>query len=170
MQWSKLKKEIENRFADSVVGHVAFHCTRYRHASSYLERAWITLDKKEIYEFSNIKSHMETWKTAVELRKITNTADYRDPLQRKGYDEAMDFAEETAHKRGVYSKAEFYYLLEYYLNLPIEKALQSKNMIFRALAILDRRVGKRRLAKFEPDGESQLVRQLYKFRCSVENI
>ncbi|WP_424360442.1 SF0329 family protein [Methylocystis parvus] len=55
-----------------------------------------------------------------------------------------------------------------YLNLSIEEILESENPIIRAFRMLDRRMGKRRLAAFDAKKETALLRRLHAFRCEVE--
>lgn len=61
--------------------------------------------------------------------------------------------------------------LEQYLTLTVETALVSPSPLIRALAVLDRRLGKRRLRAlaFPPD-EHPLVRAMFALRCDVEGI
>jgi hypothetical protein len=55
--------------------------------------------------------------------------------------------------------------LRAYLDLAIDEALVSENPFIRAFAIIDRRVGKRRLQKLRiEDEEHSLVRAFYELR------
>ena len=61
--------------------------------------------------------------------------------------------------------------LEVYLANPIDEALASPSPLLRALAGVDRRVGKRRLRTLDVGpGEHPLVRELYGLRCEAEEI
>jgi len=61
--------------------------------------------------------------------------------------------------------------LEAFLSLPIEEALVSPSPLVRGLAVVDRRVGKRRLRKLaEQRDEHPFVQQLYAARCAAEGI
>jgi hypothetical protein len=61
--------------------------------------------------------------------------------------------------------------VERYPDLPVDEALVSSNLVHRALAVLDRRLGKRRLGKLEcRTDEHPLVMGLYRFRCSSEGV
>ena len=52
-----------------------------------------------------------------------------------------------------------------YLDLPIDEALKSDNPFIKALAIVDRRVGKRTIEKLEIDNsEHSLVKAFYELR------
>ena len=61
--------------------------------------------------------------------------------------------------------------LKRYLALSIEDALISDRPLVRALAVIDRRAGKRRLRRLEIGPEEHpLVRELYQLRCEAEGI
>ncbi len=69
------------------------------------------------------------------------------------------------------SRCEFHRALWDSLSLSIDDMLHSENGIIRALAMLDRRLGKRRLLALDlPDDELPLVRTLYALRCEAEGI
>jgi hypothetical protein len=48
MQWSQLKKRIEERLAKSVRSRVVLGSTTYRHSHDMEGRGWIAIDKQEI--------------------------------------------------------------------------------------------------------------------------
>ena len=57
------------------------------------------------------------------------------------------------------------------LLLSIDEALKSDNIFIRAFAMLDSRLGKRRLRTMHlSDDEHLLVRQFYDLRCEAEGI
>ena len=61
--------------------------------------------------------------------------------------------------------------LKEYLSIPFDDALQSKNMIIKGLAMIDRRLGIRRLANIElPLGEFDFIVTMYMIRCESEGI
>jgi len=56
MRWSKLKQQLESRFAPSVRGRVELFQTRYRHAHDSLGEAWLTLDGIRAYSWGELNS------------------------------------------------------------------------------------------------------------------
>ena len=74
-------------------------------------------------------------------------------------------------RAGVLSQEEFYALLHEYLRTSVAQSLTADNPITRALAVIDSRVGKRRLRQLaaHPD-EHPLVRVLLAIRCEAEGI
>jgi len=74
---------------------------------------------------------------------------------------------------GAASEHAFYYAFREYDTQSIEKSLESKYALVRVLAILDRRVGKRRLAGIKErgfDGEPEWVQFFYRLRLEAEGL
>lgn len=172
MFWSIRKKKLEERLANSLKGRIQYHVTRYGPGFSHSQaRAWITFDKQELVNFSTISWYLEKLKLSREIQVINHVTDYRDAKQKEGYYLAYKQAEEILRKRELFTRAFFECSVEEYLNLSIEKVLQSENPLIRGFAMLDRRLGKRRLAKLELDPvETQLVKRFFTLRCEVEQI
>ncbi len=170
MQWSKLKKLIEQTLAASVKPHLQIHVTRYGPGDSYyMARAWVTWDKEEVASFSTAKWAQECYETAQEIREINSCEDYRDPDQRKGYYTALAEAERIMDEKGLFSRSDFYDSLMAYLELSVEEAIQADDAIIRAFAMLDKRLGKRRLRAMD-EPRHPLVKMFYRLRCEAEGI
>ena len=140
MRWSKLKHLTESRFADGVRGRVALHTTRYRYRLSMIHneaRSWITIDGREII-------NMTRW----------------NEVDRRG----VEYVGDRRFEVGVFHAYDLEMACEEMLTLPIEDALASPNPLVRALAVLDRRAGRRRLAGIDGDGEIPPVAELLAFR------
>ena len=67
-------------------------------------------------------------------------------------------------------RQDLYSALREYPRLAIDDALGSPNVVTRSLAMIDRRLGKRRLMKIDAENEHELVRTLHRLRCSIEGI
>ena len=154
MKWSKLKQQVEAHFADSVRTHAALHITRYGPGvSSTMTRGWLTWDGAEVLSFSTI-----AWLQA-ECTAVAN------PLAADSRDTILDQLQQD----GIFSRFDLTDALAAYLNLPIEAAVSSPDPIIRALAMFDRRVGKRRLQQFVIDKMTHpFVKRLYDLRCQAE--
>lgn len=169
MHWSKLKQRIEEFFSPTIRGRVELHSTWYRQGGRSSSRLWITIDGNEVYQFSSLKTAMAEMRLAYGIAeansaKADTTDKFRDSL-RKGADEAGPILE----KQGLYTFEQAHSALEKYISIPLEEALQSDNLITRSLAILDRRLGKRRLLTLQLKAEEHpLIERLYAFRCAVE--
>jgi hypothetical protein len=170
-QWSKLKKTIEGFFAPSVSGRVTLHSTWYRSTGRFAGRAWISIDGEEVGDFSDARWSLKHWELSTAIREINKSTNYRDAETRSGYIAAGEAAADTLHRSGVLSRNDFYEALLQYPNLSIEEAVASGLPLFRAFAVLDRRLGKRRLESFEfLVEEHAIVKRLLEFRCQCESL
>ncbi|SMG19944.1 SF0329 family protein [Paenibacillus aquistagni] len=140
IQWSKLKKQVENHFCDELKDRITLFSTWYKNGGSPSRgRAAVLLDKNEIYEANTDKWLM---------------------------------SEINSHNQSsckVIERYEFHKLLEEYLSQSIERSLLSKYELIRGLAIIDKRVGKRRLIQMK-EIESEFCKKLYQLRCDIEGI
>ena len=68
------------------------------------------------------------------------------------------------------SRQEFYELLKAYPDRSLELSLSSELMLARGIAMIDRRLGKRRLGIMKMENEEAFVKTLYLLRCEVEQI
>jgi len=171
MQWSKAKRRAESLLAPSVAGRVALRVTGYRAAHDAEGRGWITVDGEEAWSFCTLRYFVEHNKLAHGIRVANRGTDFRDPVQSDAYYAAGNKADAILEQRGVVSRSYFQAAVERYPDLPVDEALVSNNLVHRALAVLDRRLGKRRLGKLEfRTDEHPLVMGLYRFRCSSEGV
>jgi len=149
MQWSRMKQQIESLFAPAVAGRVELRSTSYRHSHDGEGRVWITLDGEEIYDFCY-------WRTQIAANRL---------------EAGIRQAAEILRAQGLYSQYGAYQAIREYLSMGIDEALESDHLIVRALAVLDRRLGKRRLAEFPlRPTDHELVKRLLAFRCGVEGV
>lgn len=168
MKWSKLKKEVENFFCEELKDRVNIYFTKYRAEHEPESRFWITLDGKEIISVSELKWVNEYYGLANELRKIDDCKDYKDEKQKEGYYRAYNDAEKILNTKGMLSDFEFRDSLKAYLSVSFDEALNSANPIIKALAMIDKRLSKRRLKEIQlSENEHRLVKELYNLRCDV---
>ncbi|WP_420125901.1 SF0329 family protein [Longimicrobium sp.] len=155
MRWSQLKHQVEARFAPSLQGRVQVWAAVYRKPATTDGRGWITLDGEQIHSMADIQSDAAR---AAQSRAI----------------EAADAAEpgspESDWTRGMlFGYGDFLDALECCLHNGIDDLLASPWPLNRALAMLDRRVGKRRFLRLERmDVEHPLVQRLYRIRAEAE--
>lgn len=152
MVWTKLKKVVEAHMADSLQGRIQYHLARYGKGVSYfMSRGWITFDKDEIANFSTIKRVRASYTLTGEWYSHDN--------------QVLTYLD----KEGIFTRDDFVNALEEYVELQVEDAIRSSNPIIRAVAMFDRRLGKRRLSVLSmTEDEHQLVKTFYKIRCQAE--
>lgn len=155
MMWSKLKKSIEEKFAESIDGRVNLYVTRYTSGSYYMVRGWITIDGEEIANFSTPDNNNKYgWNTPEINERIP------EGERTKG----------AASEKGEFSRWEFIDACRDYLNHNIDEAVKSENPIIRSFAVLDRRLGKRRLKLMDKAELHPLTLRLLELRLECENL
>lgn len=158
MKWSKLKKTIEDNFADCVKGRVHIFSTRYTTGSYFMVRGWITIDKEEIANFS----------TPDNCNKFGwNTPDINERISPE------DRTEGLAAEKGEFSRSDFTDACFEYINMNIDASASSENPIIRSFAMLDKRLGKRRLKLLKVQDRTDkhpLVLKMLDLRLECEKI
>jgi hypothetical protein len=167
MRWSQLKTHLEALRAPALKKRVGLHQARYRYTLEEVGRVWLTIDGREVISFDT-SSHVRR-RAELNHELATETADAHG--DRAVPAEADDRAREILRAAGRYGDYEAIKDLETFLALSIEDALTSPSPLVRGLAVIDRRVGKRRLRSLEirPE-EHPLVCELYRLRCEAEGI
>ena len=150
MQWSKLKARVRSLICPELREVIDFHVTSYRKAHSWISESWITVDGKRVFDCGSRTYGREL---AYELLRNVDEEppfDLREVLKRREIHEPQHMGDG----------------LRAYLELSIDDALASENPFIKAFAMIDRRVGKRRLSKLqiEPE-EHSLVKTFYQLRC-----
>ena len=159
--WSGIRHKLENDYlAESLKGHIQYYCTSYSKSPDHHGRAAIRLDGKELisgcywnnWSKAHLFPHDETYE-----KRMTETDAYMD---------------ETALKLGVFSETSFYRAFQEFDQQSIDDSLNSDDRIVRIFAILDRRVGKRRLTNMydELNPEDEIFNMFYSIRINAEKI
>ena len=170
MKWSQLKKRIEEGMADSVRGRVQIWSTRYRHSHDEEGEAWITLDGQRIHSFGTLTYFIEHYHESQRIFAGRGSPDWLDPSQVKEYQGSLRDVDRVLAKQGVLPLCEVNRLLFAYLNTGIEAILGSENPLVKAIGLLDKRCGKRRLAGIDPSADHPLVQTMHRVRCEAEGI
>lgn len=131
MRWSKLRSLILERFAEPLQGRLDIHSAAYGNCSC--GHAWLTLDGEVIANFCT-RAH---W--------IAQGYEDGEPSGNPMYKRQLTVFGERSRQQ-VYET-----LWDFVHATPVEEALASDDMLMQALAIVDARIGKRRLAQLDPD-------------------
>ncbi|MBO1005341.1 nonribosomal peptide synthetase [Pseudogracilibacillus auburnensis] len=180
MQWSKLKARLSSFICLKLMGRIDIHATVYRKFHDRPSRVWITLDKEEIFNASDIRYALEHEKLYIQLKKenklatITYHPNWKmmfDSPERKDLVDASNRAEQLMIEQSIFESFHLYEAFIKYCSLSMEEALTSEDIIIQAFSMFDRRLGKRRLEKLSISEETHpLMRQFYRIRCEVEGI
>lgn len=145
MTWSEMRKKLEREYlAESLRGRIQYFATNYRKSHDEEGRAAIRLDGKEI------------------LRGNFYQCDrYYYPMPD---DRSLDL--------GAFDQWLFYAAFREFDNQSIENSLQSDNLIVRIFAVLDHRVGKRRLLQMKEMIQDEPVnfQTFYAVRMEAEGL
>ena len=159
--WSGIRKKLETEYlARSLRGHIQYYATSYRQSPDQEGRAAIRYDGKEIikgcYWNNWMKAHLFPKDEKYERRMRVENA----------------YMDDTALRLGVFDQRSFYRAFEEFDNQSIEKSLKSDDLIVRIMAVLDRRVGKRRLLlmKEKMENEPETFREFYAIRMKAEGL
>ncbi|WP_298292011.1 hypothetical protein [uncultured Litoreibacter sp.] len=137
MKWSKLKQRVEENFAPELAGRVNVRLTRYRRSHDQEQHGRIYIDGEVWFDACTFKTAIESLDTA---ERTTGIASW-------GIVHGDYGVEEDVKSRGFLEGYFFPKVLFSFLNTSIDNALKSDEPLMRILAVMDRRVGKRRLDK-----------------------
>jgi hypothetical protein len=159
MQWSKLKKKVEDRFAKSVNGKVRLYSTVYSSKGSRCRcgRAWITFNGAQIVNFETIPNLNRTHRDKEPTNECGHLAidqDTRSPLK--------------LAEKGEFSRFHLFDACREILQLPIDAALSSNNPLVRGLAFLDARAGKQRILNYRDQEAHPLALALLEIRIAQD--
>ena len=145
--WSGIRNKLENDYlCPALRGHIQYFATSYSKSADHEGRAAIRMDGVEVLR-SNYYTYFENvWTKFHHLRSTT----LKD----------CDSAKEAINQAHAFD------------NQSIEKSLVSENPLVRIFALLDRRLGKRRLLALEESMEQELdwVRAFYVIRMQAEGL
>lgn len=156
MKWSKLRKELQERLAENLKGRMDYHLTTYKNSTGYLGRAWITWDGKEILNFSN----QDTWNSYQSYSNKSAQTNYtsHEPIK------PSERTEGEIVEKGEFSKYDFAENAFKFLSINAQDALKSENPILRALAVVDKRIGRRALNELKKTETHPMIKYLIELR------
>ena len=159
MKWSKLKKETEARFAESVRGRVHVYSTRYKCSCGH---GWITVDGKQVVDFSTLAAGN---RYRAFYHETTETECAKHPAVADGERTAGRLAE-----YGEFSRFDLHEACWAFIHSNIRESLESANPLIQSLAVLDGRVGRQRLIRVAATSPHPLVTALLRFRLEAEQV
>lgn len=170
-RWTKRRQRAQELICDSLSGRIQLHHTSYNRSHDRTGRCWITIDGMEVLNACYLNFQVRHYKLATDIQEMNHCSDYTDTEQRPGYFQASDDAERILHRQGVFSEYDFLTAIDEWTNTSIDGALASDNDLVRGFAMIDRRLGKRRLKQIVllPQ-EPPIIHKLYELRCSAEGM
>lgn len=159
--WSGIRKKLETEYlAQSLRGHIRYYVTSYSRSPDHHGRAAIRYDGQEIIA----GCYWNNWVKADLLP--------RDEKYDKRKSTVMAYMDDTALGLGIFDEYCFYRAFTEFDNQSIEESLKSDDLIVRIFAVLDRRIGKRRLELMKETiaGEPETFREFYAIRAKAEEL
>jgi len=157
MKWSKLKKRVEDSFAESVKGHVQIYSTHYQCSCG---RGWITVDGEELVDLSTMLTGLIygcAYHEATKTECATHPAVSDEERQPGNLSEPGEFSRFDLHEA-----------CGEYIHSSVNDSLSSKHPLIVSLAVLNAKVGKGRLKKLAEQKLHPLTRALLKLRLQAE--
>lgn len=177
MQWSKLKVNAERLLCESLKGRVHYQMVVHRKSHDQTGTFRMTMDGVEIFSASDIPYTIAVNTRESELineralKPIQWSVDWQEMWasnERILLHEAHDDAEAEVESNEQFHSSEIRHLLFDYLNLPFEEAVVHKHPFVKAISLFDRRFGKRRLAEFDSEKATGLVKKFYDIRVEAD--
>jgi len=168
MIWSKMKQQLEGFLSPSLSGRVEYRASGYRYRPDKAGQCYITVDKKEVFNMGDASTGIRWYKTEQEIRNDTGI---QLPVSREEMEEVRkggggsipeerlaviargrkiaDYAKEMMAAQAELTRSDFGAAAGRFLSLPIEECLESREILLNVLALIDRRLGKKRLLMME---------------------
>jgi len=164
MAWSKLKQNLESFLSPALDGRVEYLATSYRYLPDKAGRCYIAVDKKHVLTMSETTNSIRWYQSELEIkndpsiqipigneeieavRKDTRGTVPEDRLHVIARSRKIsEYAKELLAAQSSLSKSSFDAAANRFLSTSIEESLESKDILLNILALVDRRVGKKRL-------------------------
>ena len=159
--WSGIRKKLETEhLAQSLQGHIQYYVTSYSKSPDHEGRAAIRYDGKEIIK----GCYWNNWSKAGMFPQ--------DEKYEKRIKVENAYMDDVAIKLGIFDQRCFYNAFAEFDNQDIETSLKSENLIVKIFAVLDRRVGKRRLKIMKETimDEPDTFQEFYAIRVKAEGL
>lgn len=162
MSWSKLKQQLESFLAPALAGRVEYRASSYRYLPDKAGTCYLSVDKKNVL---NMRDSFITWYQTEQ--EIKNDSDLHIPIHPEEIEtvrkdthgtvpedrllviatgrKKSELAKELLAAQTALSKSNFIATANKFLSTPIEESLESKDILLNILALVDRRVGKKRI-------------------------
>ena len=185
MVWSKLKQNLESFLCPELVGRVEYRATSYHYLPDKLGRCYITVDKKEVLNMSDTNALIRCYQTEQEIKNnphidIPITEEDINEVRRDSFNQIPEdrlkvvarnrkistYAKELLEAQAILLRSDFYDAAKRFLTMPIDDCLKSNEILLNIFALVDRRVGKRRLMNLEEQMSLKhpIVQYFYKLR------
>jgi hypothetical protein len=164
MSWSKLKQQLESFLSPALYGRVEYRATSYRYLPDKVGLCYIAVDKKNVLNMSDITTSIRWYQTELEIK---NDPDIQIPINKEEIEavrkdvrgivpedrlkviargrKMSEYAKGLLSAQSSLSKSNFIVVANKFLSISIEESIESNEILLNILALVDRRVGKKRI-------------------------
>lgn len=188
MAWSKIRQQLDNFLYPGLKGVLQYDATGYRYAPDKSGMNYITINKKNIFNMYDITTTIKWYKTEQEIKNdknillpVSNEEIEAIRTETKGTvpedrllimarnKKIVVYAKEILIAQSNLSKSNFQVVGNLFLSTSIEESLESSDILLNILALVDKRVGKKRLLKMSDKIKLKhpVVQYFYNLRCSL---
>lgn len=189
MVWNKVKRQLEGFLTPSLVGKVEYRASGYRYTKDKPSHCFVTVDKVEVFSMTEVSLGIHWYQTEQEIKSDTSillpiTKEDIDSVRAnsggKIPEERLRFVA-ASHKLTTYAKevlsaqqqmqkTDFQKVANTFLTTPVENSLANDEILLNVLAIIDRRVGKKRLQNMRDTiaMKHPVVQYFYKLRMDAK--
>ncbi|MED4582545.1 hypothetical protein P9578_07070 [Brevibacillus choshinensis] len=188
MSWSKLKQHLESFLCPALYGRVEYRATGYRYLPDKAGLCYIAVDKKNVLNMSDKTTLIKWYQTELEIK---NDPDIQLPISNEEIEavrkdtkgivpedrlkviarsrKISEFAKELLLAQSSLSKSNFSGVANKFLSLSIEESMESNDILLNILALVDRRVGKKRILNMSEKMKLKhpIVQYFYELRLST---
>lgn len=163
-----MKQQLESFLYPGLIGRVEYLSTGYRYLPDKKGQCYIMVDKNEVFKMNDGNSIIKWYKTEQEIKndlevKVSvNQEDIEDVRKGSGGmipEERLVViaknrkisicAKEIMSAQTMLGKSDFYTAASNFLSASIEDCLESRDILMNIFALVDRRVGKKRLIRMK---------------------
>ncbi|ATP39856.1 hypothetical protein CSE16_07190 [Solibacillus sp. R5-41] len=188
MTWSKLKQNLESFLSPALHGMVEYRATGYRYLPDKAGLCYIAVDKKNVLNMSDKTTLIRWYQTEQEIK---NDSDIQIPINNDEIESVRketkgvvpedrlqviargrkisECAKEIFSAQSSLSKSNFIVVATKFLSTPIEESLESNDILLNILALVDRRIGKKRILNMAEKMKLKhpIVQYFYELRLST---
>ena len=188
MAWSKLKQNLESFLCPALYGRVEYRATSYRYLPDKAGTCYIAVDKKNVLNMKDTTSLIRWYQTELEIK---NDSAIQIPISNEEIEavrnkikglvpedrlkviakdrKLSEYAKEILSAQSSLSKSNFIVVANKFLSAPIEESIESNDILLNILALVDRRVGKKRILNMSEMMKIKhpIVQYFYELRLST---
>lgn len=185
MSWSKTKQNLEQFLSPGLQGKVEYGSTSYRYLPDKAGQCYLTVDKKNILKMNDSNNSIRWYQSEMEIKNdpaiqvpITDhdieavRKEIKGPVPEDRLiviasgRKKSELAKALLAAQSELSKSNFIAVATTFLSTPINQSMESEHILLNVLALLDRRIGKKRLTNMSDlmKLKHPIVRYFYELR------